>query len=315
LLLADSPLRGDEPDKSAETTPQAESTADKAEREPIYNPEADATADIAAAVDRAARDNKRVIVKWGGNWCGWCYRLHDFLHDQAEIAPVVRSEYEIVHVDVNNNRELLKEYDKDDICAGYPFVTVLDQDGKLLTNQNTAELEEGKGYNAERVMAFLKEWTPEPLNAEKQLTAALAQAREEDKRVLVHLGAPWCGWCGVLERFLEEHASIIEQDYVDLKIDLDRMEAGKEIGEKLRKERSGGIPWMVILDADGEELVASEGPQGNIGYPYQPHEIEHFMKMLRETSARITAEQFAQIEVDLKAFREERERKQAAESK
>ncbi|HOW19271.1 MAG TPA: DUF255 domain-containing protein, partial [Phycisphaerae bacterium] len=46
-------------------------------RDPIYNEKADAKAQIAEALARAKRDNKRVLIMWGGNWCKWCYRLHD----------------------------------------------------------------------------------------------------------------------------------------------------------------------------------------------------------------------------------------------
>jgi hypothetical protein len=37
---------------------------------------------------------------------------------------------------------------------------VLEKDGKFLHSQDTAKLEEGKSYNLEKFMAFLKEWTP-----------------------------------------------------------------------------------------------------------------------------------------------------------
>ena len=57
----------------------------------------------------------------------------------------------------------------------------------------------------------------------------------------------------------------------------------------------GGIPWMVILKANGDELITSDGPMGNIGYPFQPVEIEHFLSMLKATSKRMTAEQMAAI--------------------
>jgi hypothetical protein len=39
-------------------------------RPPIYNEKADAKADIAAALKLANRENKRVLLKFGGNWCG-----------------------------------------------------------------------------------------------------------------------------------------------------------------------------------------------------------------------------------------------------
>lgn len=43
---------------------------------------------------------------------------------------------------------------------GYPHLFVLDADGKLLHSQNTADLEEGRGYNEGVVLAFLAKWAP-----------------------------------------------------------------------------------------------------------------------------------------------------------
>lgn len=56
------------------------------------------------------------------------------------------------------------------------------------------------------------------------------------------------------------------------------------------------MPWMTILDAQGRRLVTSDGEKGNIGYPYEPHEIAHFMTMLRATARRLSADQFTAIE-------------------
>ena len=62
------------------------------------------------------------------------------------------------------------------------------------------------------------------------------------------------------------------------------MEGGKDVFNELKKERPGGLPWMVILDGDGKELITSVGPKGNVGCPVEPHEIEHFVDMIKQTS-------------------------------
>jgi hypothetical protein len=41
-----------------------------------------------------------------------------------------------------------------------PLIVVLDADGKQLTTQDTGKLEEGDHHSPEKVMAFLKEWSP-----------------------------------------------------------------------------------------------------------------------------------------------------------
>ncbi len=251
---------------------------------------------------RAKRDNKRVLVTFGGNWCGWCYKLHDVFVKNNEIAQILRSDYELVMVDVGSNQALRESFGKDNDKHGVPFLTVLDGDGKVLTNQNTGDLEKGAEHDVQKVKTFLTAWTPKPLDAEQTLKAGLAQAKSESKLVFLHIGAPSCGWCRVLDRFLEEKESILGRDYIDIKIDITRMQNGGSVAESLRKGKEGGIPWFAVLDAQGTEIVNSDGPQGNIGYPAKPHEIAHFITMLQKTARRITPDELAQIQSDLDSY-------------
>ena len=76
---------------------------------------------------------------------------------------------------------------------------------------------------------------------------------------------------------------------MELKIDTERHLHGAEVASELRGERSGGIPWMLITDSSGAELVTSDGPQGNVGCPVMPHETEWFLSMLDRTRQRLSA--------------------------
>jgi hypothetical protein len=78
-------------------------------------------------------------------------------------------------------------------------------------------------------------------------------------------------------------AKLLSKDYVDLKIDTDRMTNGKKVSLRLRGTERGGIPWMVILDSEGKPLVTSDGPGGNIGCPMTPPERAFFAVMLKKT--------------------------------
>ncbi len=73
-------------------------------------------------------------------------------------------------------------------------------------------------------------------------------------------------------------------------IDTDRDKNGDKILKRLKGKRSGGLPWLVILDADGEELISSNRPPkgGNIGSPVQPEECDYFITMLEKTKTRLT---------------------------
>ena len=44
---------------------------------------------------------------------------------------------------------------------GFPVFVVLDEEGNILHIQDSVFLEEGKGYNEEKVLRFFQNWTPD----------------------------------------------------------------------------------------------------------------------------------------------------------
>ena len=125
---------------------------------PKYDPKADPNADLAKAVVEARRGNKRILVEVGGEWCGWCHRMHAFF-DQNEPLRKLRDDnfvvFQVNFSEENRNEKFLAQFPK---IEGYPHIFVLDAGGKLLHSQNTGDLEQGKGYNLEMFNAFLKRW-------------------------------------------------------------------------------------------------------------------------------------------------------------
>jgi hypothetical protein len=79
-------------------------------------------------------------------------------------------------------------------------------------------------------------------------------------------------------------------------IDSGKHDAAKAVFAKVRTGQGGGIPWMAILDADGQPLVTSDGPKGNIGCPFEAHEIEWFRTMLERTRSKLTDEDLKAIQ-------------------
>jgi thiol:disulfide interchange protein len=281
----------------------------------VYDEQADAAKDIAGALERATHDNQRVLVVFGANWCGWCRKLHALFTENPDIARKLLNEYQVVWVDVgrfDKHAAIAQDYGLDLKKTGVPALTVLDAAGKVLVNQETGSLElqkdadpktagegPGLGHDSQKVAAFLDQYKAPPQDAEQVFVAALAQARDSDRRVFIHLGAPWCGWCRRLESFLAEPriAEILAKDYVLLKIDLDRMRDAKPVCARRGLKTDAGLPWLAILAADGKLLATSEAPAtsgstgGNIGYPVKPEEIAHFMQMLEKTQRHLDAAQ------------------------
>ncbi len=164
------------------------------EKRDLYDEKADAEADIAAALAKAKQNNRRVLIQWGANWCGWCYELEECFTKDRDVRRKLLYEYDLVHVEVgrfDKNLDLAEKYGADLKNNGLPFLTVLDGDGKVLANQETGSLEEGKAHDPKRVLGFLTSHEAEPWKADDLLKAALAEVRETNTRLLVTFGAPW----------------------------------------------------------------------------------------------------------------------------
>ena len=120
-----------------------------------FDPQRDATKDLAAAAALASAQGKRILVDVGGNWCKWCHTLDRFIDDHADIKALIESRYVWLKINwspENKNDGLLSRWPK---IKGYPHLFVLDAKGQLLHSQDTGSLESGDSYDVGRFTAFL----------------------------------------------------------------------------------------------------------------------------------------------------------------
>lgn len=132
----------------------------------LYNPAANAKREVAAAVARAKKDGKHVLIQVGGNWCSWCYRYAAFVKADKTLNNLTNKNYVVYHLNYspeNKNLALLKTFGFPQ-RFGFPVFVVLDGNGVRLHTQDSALLEKGKSYDAEKVKSFLQAWTPQALN-------------------------------------------------------------------------------------------------------------------------------------------------------
>ncbi|NUQ80516.1 MAG: thioredoxin family protein [Bacteroidetes bacterium] len=128
----------------------------------IYNPAADAKAEIALAVSQAKASGKHVFIQVGGNWCGWCIRFHNLTTQDAQLDSAFNANFvrvKLNYSEENRNLPLLAEYGFPQ-RFGFPVFLVLDGDGKLIHTQNSAYLEEGKGHSKAKILEFIAHWGP-----------------------------------------------------------------------------------------------------------------------------------------------------------
>ncbi len=281
-----------------------------AKKASIYDKSADVHAQVEKAKEVARHNDKRILVMFGFETCGWCHKLHELFASDENIRKTLSYEYALVMVDINApGADTLQKTCKAALSpeelqkgVGYPFLSVLDSDGKVLTAQRTDPLEEGDHHNPGRVQEFLTKWAVPAKDADAVLQGALARASSEDKRVFLSFGAPWCGWCHKLADWMAqpEVTSILDREFVTVKVDTDRMTHGKDMLTRFRKSDQGGIPWFVILDSAGKPHGTADGPKGNIGYPFAPEEIDHFMTVISKDARRIDADAQNRLRESLK---------------
>lgn len=132
----------------------------------IFDAKAPAGKLVADAVAQAKREDKKVLLLFGANWCPWCRRLHTALTQNPAIQSRLQQKFVLVYIDANprndkqRNAGILKQYGNPIQQYGLPVFVVLDRDGTQLTTRETASFAaETDQKVADRVLSSLDEWS------------------------------------------------------------------------------------------------------------------------------------------------------------
>ena len=117
--------------------PKVDATLTSAPSTP-YNVDADAHAEIAAAVARAAQNHKFVLIDFGGNWCPDC-RVTAGVLAMDQVKPWVSTMFEVVMVDIGRMNKNM------DIGDAYP-----------------AALKDARGLSPQAIVDTLNGWIQKP---------------------------------------------------------------------------------------------------------------------------------------------------------
>ena len=138
------------------TAPHAVAQAGFQVNKNLYSETANPAADIAQAEAAARPHGKRILLDFGGNWCGDCQVL-DFYYHQPPNAALLAKYYVVVHIDIGHMDHNVATADKYHvpIAHGVPALAVLDAHGKLLYAEQEKEFEH---TSPEAITAFLNRW-------------------------------------------------------------------------------------------------------------------------------------------------------------
>lgn len=128
----------------------------------LYADPREAPAELKAALAMAAKEGKRVLVVFGGNWCYDCHVLDATFHSK-QFAALVNANYVVVHINIGDEGK-----DNNDLAArlgvaldkGVPSLGVLEPNGKVVYAQKNGEFEATEKIGPADVRAFLEKWKP-----------------------------------------------------------------------------------------------------------------------------------------------------------
>ena len=139
-----------------------------------YNPDQNIRADLKNAIEQAKKENKQILIQFGGNWCPWCLRFHALVKGVPRVDSLMKENYIYLLLNVPREKEkrditLFRDFNFPN-RFGYPVFVILNQEGNLIHTQDSDAFEyqskEVKGYDTTKVIRFLSLWTTRALDPE-----------------------------------------------------------------------------------------------------------------------------------------------------
>jgi hypothetical protein len=125
-----------------------------------FNEDADATADVDAALANARVRGSRVLLVLGGNWCHDSRGLAEKF-ETPELAALIAEKYELVWIDVgrrDKNMDAPKRFGVHDLL-GTPTILILSADGELLNADSVHDWRNADSRTLEETTSYFRKWS------------------------------------------------------------------------------------------------------------------------------------------------------------
>ena len=276
----------------------------------LYDEKAIATEQIRIAREQAKIDNKRVLVMWGENKCGFCVFLDDLLKTDPQVSQLVKGDYVWIKVDIgkfDKNIDIANVYNTPLLEQGFgaPALTVIDPHSDKAIDRRggnsmiAAQMSISQPFDSKKIFEFLNSTRPPAQVAISQLNNGLADAKKNGTNVLVFFVVPGSDDCEKLENWMKQakQSTDLSKGLEIVKIDTQRMIGGSGLLKKAAGTDAAAAPFITILDGDGKPV----GPEAMLtGLPSKDGEINQFAEMLKKYAPKLNDTQRAAIVQSLK---------------
>ncbi len=117
-------------------------------------------------------------------------------------------------------------------------------------------------------------------NVEKDVAAALAKAKAENKHVLLQIGGNWCVWCYKFHSFVNRDSTLrklLRENYIVYHLNYSKENQNLAYLKKLGSPQRFGFPTLVVLDADGRQLHTQDSGLLEKGNGYDREKVKSFL--------------------------------------
>lgn len=287
---------------------------------------------FAQALAKAKKENKKLMVDCYTLWCGPCRFMAKNVFPDEKLGKFMNEHFVCMQLDMEHGEG--PERNKTFHVEAYPTFIFFDADGKEMSRFEGMAMQDDFQKRCERILKGEAPISKEDIQKEKQHRVAekdtiidegkgvnfikgsevrfadvLAQAKRENKRVLVDFWATWCHACMQMNKttFRDTRVgNMMNYAFVNYAVDVDHDADAKELVEKFNIK---AFPTYLILNPDGTEynrIIGSNTVEGfakALTNALLGKEDQYIMmeKMQKEAKAKAKAERQANLTASPKA--------------
>ncbi len=248
---------------------------------------------VGEAIQLAAPSKQHVLVVFSSAG-DHVFRLFDNLRFQDDSLREVLDGFKVVVIDTAGEHAADAAALAERLGLSLPegnqgsCFCFLDESGDVLERLFVAATER-QAFPREKLFDVALKHSPALPDVDALFAAALKQASDEGKQILLQETGPHCVPCELMSRFMESTRQYWSDDFVWLTLD-QRWPGTTELMDRLRDHKEPtSIPWYAVLDADGQVRFTSIDQAGeNRGFPGSDQSKSHFRKMLEGHAPQMT---------------------------
>lgn len=291
---------------------------------------------FAQALAKAKKENKKLMVDCYTLWCGPCRYMATNIFPNDTLGAYMNEHFVCMQLDMEHGEG--PERNKTFQVEAYPTFIFFDADGKEMSRFEGMAMQDDFQKRCERILKGEAPISKEDIQKEKQeekqqrvaekdtiidegkgvnfikgsevrFADVLAQAKRENKRVLVDFWATWCHACMQMNKttFRDTRVgNMMNYAFVNYAVDVDHDADAKDLVEKFNIK---AFPTYLILNPDGTEYNRIIGNNTVEGFAKAltnallGKEDQYIMmeKMQKEAEAKAKAERQANLTASPKA--------------